>query len=239
MALETQTLTYELNGHSFDAVVKHPTGGTGPRPAVLVCHAWGGRSAHEEAAAERLADWGYVGAAVDVFGVGVRGQSPAECEALITPLMQDREALQARLRAALTAVTGLEGVDETRVAAIGFCFGGLCALDLARANAPIKGGAAFHALLGATGTFGDEPIKPKVLALHGYDDPLADADAQRVFTDEMTARKADWQLHLYGGVSHAFTNEGANDPNLGLKHDPVAADRAWGSLKSFLTETIA
>lgn len=236
MAVTTRLIEYSVDGKVFEGMLAWNDTMVGARPGVMVCHAWSGRQKHEEDAARALAELGYVGFAADVFGKGVRGSSVEENTALMTPLMEDRPGLFNILNEALMTMKGQGEVHDQKMAVIGYCFGGLCALDMARNNAGFQGAVAFHALLGDAGASKSDPIMPKVLALHGYDDPMADADQQRLFTDEMTARKADWQLHLYGGVSHAFTNEGANDPNLGLHYDAVAAARSWRSMTGFLQD---
>lgn len=235
MTITTRTVEYEIEGQAFDGFVALPEGGASPRPAVMVCHAWGGRKEHEEQAAKRIAELGYVGFAADVFGVGRRGETTEECQALITPLVEDRGMLRTRLLAALGQMKALEEVEIDQTAVSGYCFGGLCALDMARVNAPVRGVVAFHSLFGTTEER-DGDIEPKVLALQGFDDPMADADSQRAFAEEMTARKADWQMHLYGGVAHAFTNQGANDPSLGLRYDVNADSRSWVAFETFLAE---
>lgn len=209
-----------------------------PRPGVMVCHAWAGRGSHEEDTAKKLAEMGYVGFAADVYGKGVLGQSIEENSKLMTPFMEDRGMLQNRLRRALDSFTAIEYVDSGKVAVMGYCFGGLCAIDMARTNASVQGVAAFHAVIKPPALDIEDPIVPRVIAFQGYEDPMADADAQRAFADEMTARKADWQLHLYGGVKHAFTNPGAKNEELGLVHNAVAAKRAWKSLEIYLSEVL-
>ena len=145
---------------------------TGPRPTVLISHAWGGRDDFVERKARRLAWQGYACFALDNFGKGRRGTTPEECMALITPFMQDRAMLLKRLSAGLAMVGTMPIVDARRVAIMGFCFGGLCALDLARADADIRGAVSFHGMLKPSGL--TEPkMRAKVLMLHGYDDPMA------------------------------------------------------------------
>jgi dienelactone hydrolase len=211
-----------------------------PKGALLVCHAWSGRAAHEEAFAERAAEMGYAAMAGDVYGKNVRGSSVEENQKLMTPLVEDRERLQTRLRASLEALAGEPEVDSGSIAAAGFCFGGLCVLDMARSNAPITGAAAFHAILGKP----DKPsaggnIKPKVIAFQGFDDPMAGPDDLKIFGQEMTERGADWQLMTFGGVAHAFTNEDAHNDDLGLRFDPGARDRAYHLFDQFLAQLAA
>src|SRR5690606_12960269 len=126
----------------------------------------------------------------------------------------------------------------SRMAAIGFCFGGLCALDLARRGAPLRGVVSFHGLLNAPPPVA-ATVRARVLALHGYDDPMAPPEAAVAFAREMTERGADWQLHAYGHTRHAFTNPHAADHELGLVFNERAATRSWRSMGAFLDECLA
>jgi len=222
-----------LNGNDYEAFLAAPA--ASPAPGVLICHAWAGRSPFENGKAEALAKLGYAGIAIDLFGKGVLGQSKEECQQLIQPFTADRAMLQSRLKAILETVREQPEVDQTRIAVIGFCFGGLCALDMARLNTDVKGVVSFHGLLGAPGNTA-EKINPKVLALHGWDDPMATPDDVRKFGEEMTNAQADWQLHAYGGVMHAFTNPKANDPDFGTVYDKNADARSWAAMETFLSE---
>lgn len=144
--------------------------------------------------------------------------------------------LQRRMEAALAAVKLMPWTDGGRIAAIGFCFGGLCALDLARSGADIKGVVSFHGLLGAPEHTQNNRIKAKVLALHGHDDPMVPVEQVIAFEQEMTRAGADWQLHVYGNTMHAFTNPMANDPGFGTVYQKDADRRSWQSMKNFLEE---
>lgn len=233
----TRLVEWTTDGTTFEGRLALPDGAS--KGAVLVCHAWAGRAAHEEAFAERLAAQGYVAMAGDVYGKGVLGASNEENEKLMMPLVNDRKRLQTRLRAALNALAEQPEVDADRIAAAGFCFGGLCVLDLARAHAPVLGVAAFHALVGQAAELGTGTIGARVIALQGFDDPMAGPDELKAFGAEMTARKADWQLHIHGGVAHAFTNEDADQPENGLQFHARARDRAYRAFDNFLEELFA
>ena len=234
----TRTVEWTVGGDTFEGLLAMPEGGEAARGAVLVCHAWSGRSGHEEETARQLATLGYAAMAGDVYGKGVQGSSTEENQALMTPLVEDRRGkLRARLSVSLDALRAeAPGVP---VAALGYCFGGLCVLDMARAGLPISAACAFHAILGEDGQPGEGDIATKVLALQGADDPMATADDRAAFEAEMTRRGADWQLHTYGGVQHAFTNEGAHDQDLGTVYDAQAARRSWTTATAFLEETLA
>lgn len=209
----------------------------GPRPAVLIQHTWGGRDEFMERKARRLAWQGYACFAADNFGKGKRGTTPEECSALIAPFMQDRRRLLRRLTCGLETLQGMPIVDPKRVATMGFCFGGLCALDLARAGASIRAAISFHGMLKPSGL--TEPaVRPRVLILHGYDDPMAPPEDLLAIARELSAAGADWQVHAYGQTVHAFTNPRANNRAAGMQYDETADRRSWHALEEFLAETL-
>jgi dienelactone hydrolase len=209
----------------------------GPRPAVLISHAWGGRNDLVERKARRLAWQGYACFALDNYGKGKRGTTAAECSALMNPFMEDRKLLLKRLQAGLATIKSMPIVDSRRVAIMGFCFGGLCALDLARSNADIRAAVSFHGLLKPSGL--TEPkIRAKVLMLHGYDDPLAPPEDLLAVAKEFSDAGADWQVHAYGHTVHAFTNPEAQDRAGGMQYDESADRRSWHALEEFLSESL-
>lgn len=209
---------------------------TAPKPAVLVVHDWSGRNAFACEQAKQLAKLGYVGFAVDMYGNAQVGETVEEKTALMQSVATDRHFLRARIRAALDTLVQLEHVDSQRIAVIGFCFGGLCALDLARSGAAIRGAVSFHGLLGKPEGIDNQPIKAKVLVLHGYDDPMVTPQLVNEFCHEMTESNVDWQVHMYGHTQHAFTNPLANDPSLGLAYNATISQRAFQSMNNFLQE---
>ena len=232
--METSTIDFEVEGAPFALHAATESPGA-RRPAVLVCHAWRGQTDDERGWAARLAALGYVGIAHDVYGKGVVGTTVAENQALMGPLVGDRERLGRRLLAGLEAARAHPWVDPARVAAIGFCFGGLCVLDLARRRAPLAGVVSFHGIFrpieGVSG-----PIDAKVLVLTGYDDPMAKPAQMVALADELTAAGADFQVHAYGGTMHAFTNPAANDPAMGTVYSARAHRRATRAMEDFLAE---
>ncbi|MDD4913561.1 MAG: dienelactone hydrolase family protein [Methylococcales bacterium] len=211
----------------------------GQRPVVLIHHAWGGRDDFVAEKAVKLAELGYLGFATDLYGKGVLGTSNEQNAGLMQPFMADRAKLQKRLLAALAAVKLLPWADNRRIAAIGFCFGGLCALDLARTGADIRGVVSFHGLLGSPANIPVPKIKARVLVLHGHDDPMVRPEQVLALQTELTLAGADWQVHSYGNTMHAFTNPVANNPDFGTVYQPVANRRSWQSMQNFLAETLA
>jgi dienelactone hydrolase len=236
MAIVSNTVTYLDDDVVLEAFFAFDDAISGRRPAVLINHTWAGRDEFVAEKAKKLAALGYVGFAVDMYGKGVLGSGPEENMKLMQPFMDDRAMLQKRMKAALSAVKLMPWVDDTKIASIGFCFGGLCSLDLARTGVDIKGVVSFHGLLNAPGNTQGNAIKAKILALHGRDDPLAPAEQVLAFEQEMTEAGADWQLHAYGHTMHAFTNPVANDPARGMVYRPDADRRSWMAMQNFLTE---
>lgn len=210
---------------------------SGKRPAVLVVHDWSDMNEFAMNTANRLAELGYVGIAIDMYGKGKTGKTKEEKSALMQPLMQNRAILQQRINAGLSASKTLPNVDANKIAAIGFCFGGLCALDLARSGAAIKGAVSFHGLLKASDK--SNPITAKILVLHGYDDPMVSKDEVHSFCDEMNKAKVDWQLFMYSHTMHAFMNPEANDPAFGTVYNKLTATRAWNAMQTFFKEIFA
>lgn len=210
------------------------------RPAVLIAHAWAGQMDFERQIARDIANLGYVGIAIDVYGKGMRGDPAGDNSHLMNPLLGDRALLQARLLAALEFAKSLENVDSSNIAIIGFCFGGLCALDLARTGTDgIKAAISFHGLFMPPNLGEQAKINAKVVILHGYNDPMAKPDAMLGIMDEMAKAGADWQLQAFGNTSHAFTNPMANNPDAGLIYNAQTAKRAFAKMEYHLKEAFA
>jgi dienelactone hydrolase len=235
--MREQSIEYRDGETLLEGFLCYDEAQPGPRPAVLICHAYGGRDEFVERKARRLAWQGYACFALDNYGKGVRGRTPEESTALMTPFMNDRRLLQRRLLAGLAAARAMPIIDPKRIAVMGFCFGGLCALDFARANADVRGAVSFHGLLKPSG-FTEPKIKAKVLMMHGYDDPMAPPDDVLAVAKEFTTAGADWQLHAYGQTVHAFTNPAAHNRDGGLQYDEAADRRSWHTLVQFLDEVL-
>lgn len=241
--MKTELLDYLDGDTSLEAYIAYPEGyakGSDKLPAVLVSHDWSGRREFACNAAERIAGLGYIGFALDMYGKGVFG-ADGDVEgnsALMNPFASDRNKLRQRVIAALDALRGLESVDANRVAAMGYCFGGMCVLELARSGADVRGVVSIHGIL-APGEVVNAEISTKVLCLHGHDDPMAPPDQVLAFETEMTAAGVDWQLHAYGQTTHAFTNPAANNPDFGTVYNDNAERRSFQALSNFLGEVLA
>tara|TARA_R110002096_G_scaffold22547_8_gene72304 strand:- start:7678 stop:8397 length:720 start_codon:yes stop_codon:yes gene_type:complete len=236
MAIQTRTVEYGQGENTYSGLLAWDDSVAGPRPGVLVAHTIRGRTAFEDNRARQLAELGYAGFALDVYGASNTGVSDEHSRAQMETLLADRGELQQRLLLSLATMQTQPEVDAACCAAIGFCFGGLSVIDLARLDANVKGVASFHGLLNAPGNIEVSNSKVKVLAMHGWDDPMAPPDAVLSFATEMSALDIDWQLHGYGNVQHAFTYPAANDTSRGTVYDAASDRRSWIAAQNFLAE---
>ena len=235
--MKTQTLDYLDQSTQLEAFLAWDDKKPEKKPAVLVAHDWTGRREFAENKAKEMADLGYVGFALDMYGKGVFG-ADGDVEgnsALMNPLASDRRALRKRILSALDVVRGHEQVDPMRVGAMGYCFGGMCVLELARSGADVKGVISIHGIF-SPGDIPNEKITSKILCLHGQDDPMVPPQQVLDLENELSSAGADWQVHAYGGTMHAFTNPSANNPDFGTVYNPVADRRATKAIKDFFEE---
>lgn len=235
MAIQTRLVEYDCDGVLLEGYLAWDDTAAAA-PAVAISHTWAGRGEFEQGKARQLAELGYVGFAIDMYGKGVLGTTTEENTALMTPLVEDRNLLQRRINRAVEVLREQPEVDASRVAAMGYCFGGLCVLDLARSGSDVLGVVSFHGLFNPPGDLAPRPISAKILCLHGYDDPMAQPDSLLALATELSAAGADWQVHAYGNTLHAFTNPAADDPGMGTVYSAHADRRSWQSLQNFLSE---
>lgn len=209
----------------------------GRRPAVLVAHQWKGLGEYEKRRAEMLARLGYNVLALDIYGKGIRPSSAPAAAAEAGKYKQNRALLRSRVRAGLELLRKQELTDSKRMAAIGYCFGGTTVLELARSGADVGGVVSFHGGLSSPVPADAKNIKCKVLVLHGADDPNVPRAEVEGFEEEMRAGKVDWQLVMYGGAVHSFTDWNAgHDPSKGVAYNEKADFRSWEAMKQFLAE---
>jgi dienelactone hydrolase len=230
----SETLRYEADGvvmHGFLAKPAAPA-----RACVLVAHMWGGQNDFVREKARLLAEQGYVALAIDVYGEARLASGPDEAARWMAPFIADRAMLRRRLIAAAEAARGLAGVEAVGV--IGYCFGGLCALELARSGDPIAAAVSLHGMLHTDTPAQHGQVKASVLALHGHEDPLAPPQDVRALEAELTAAGVDWQLHCYGHAAHAFTNPALHNHAGGMYYVPSADARSWRATLNFLEERL-
>lgn len=227
-------ISYQDHGADLEGYVAYPN--EKKRPLVILCHAWRGRDDFICEKAREIAEWGYVGFALDMYGKRILGKSIEENSALKRPFIENRHLLQQRVVKSFEVASSLPYVDTTQVIVLGFGFGGICALDLARSGAPLKGAVSIYGHFDPPPSSLTKPIQAKILILHGYNDPITSQNELTRFEKEMNDSNVDWQAHIYGNTMHAFAAPGANDPESGLLYNPVSAARAWASIHHFLDE---
>ncbi len=236
MAIRTRPIEVSVAGSTCDGLFAWDDANSEPTPGVLVSHTIRGRTDFEDSKAIALAELGYAGLSVDLYGVDTRDSDIDQYRALMNTLMGDRPGLQQQLLGWIDVVKDQPEVDAANVAAIGFCFGGLCVLDIARTGADVRGVVSFHGIFTPPGNTQDNRIRCKVLALHGWEDPLATPEQVEALATELTDQGADWQIHAYGNTLHAFTNPVADDKDAGTVYNTNADRRSWIAMKNFLEE---
>jgi dienelactone hydrolase len=231
----SKPVEYKEGSTTLEGLWVHDDAARGKRPSVLVVHQWKGLGDYEKKRAEMLAKLGYNVFAVDIYGKGIRPNNPKDAAAEAAKYKSDRALLRARVTAGLNELKKLAPTDPKRIAAIGYCFGGTTALELARSGADVSGVVSFHGGLGAP-TPGKQ-LKAKVLALHGADDPFVPADEVKAFEEEMRKAGADWQLVAYGNSVHSFTDWNAgSDNSKGSAYNEKADKRSWEDMRQFFAE---
>ncbi|QTH21610.1 dienelactone hydrolase family protein [Rhizorhabdus wittichii] len=236
--MHTEILTYEADGLRMESHLFVDPAQSGRRPGVLVFPEAFGLGDHAKERARRLAGLGYAALACDLYGEGRFMADREQMMALFGPLREAPERIRARAGGGLEALLGRDEVDPARIASIGYCFGGTMSLELARGGAPIAGVVGFHSGL-ATGRPQDaKDIRARILVLIGADDPGIPPEQRAAFEAEMRAGKVDWQMKLYGGVVHSFTNKDADAMGMPdfARYDAAADRRSWDEMIAFFGE---
>src|SRR5512141_1087980 len=237
--VKTEVVEYRHGDVMLEGYLAYDDSFQGKRPGVVVAHEWFGQGSYERKRAEQLARLGYVAFAIDMYGKGVRAKDGKEAGALAGKYMGDRKLMRARAAAGLDVLRNRPETDPTRLAAIGYCFGGATVLELARSGADLVSVVSFHGVLD-TPTPGDaRNIKAKVLVLHGGDDPMVPNKQVEAFQEEMRKGGVDWQFISYGGAVHRVSNPAAgDDSSKGLAYNERADRRSWAAMKAFFAETL-
>jgi len=232
--MDLEPIDYQAGGRSFTGFLADGSGGR-RAPAVLVIHEGGGLTDHARERAAMLAGLGYVAFAMDLFGEP--GAPLDRLRAIVQELRADVAMLRLRCAAALDVLRRHDHVDSARLAAIGFCFGGAAAIELARSGAPLAAVVGFHAGILPGSDEDDRAIRARLLLCHGEVDPVVPASQIQDFTARLTEAGVDWQLHLYGGVGHSFTNCEIDAWDLpGFRYDANADRRSGAAMRQLLEE---
>ena len=206
------------------------------RPTVVMIPTVMGVTDLEIGFGRQLVELGYNALVADLFGKEFHGAPRDTMFSEMNRLRSDRAALRRRMLHVLELAEGLEEVSSKQIVVAGYCFGGQCALDLARSGADFAAAVSFHGLFDPPG-LPPEKIKAKVVAFHGWDDPMVPPDKVVALGNELTEAGADWQIHAYGHVGHGFTNPKASDLQIdGVAYNALAAERSWTSFISLLEE---
>ena len=237
--LVTKTVEYQQDGTVMRGFLAYDDAPAGKRPGVLVVHEWWGLNDFAKQIAKQLAGLGYVALAADMYGNGHTTTDREEAVKL-GALRQNSPLLRARAQAALKALAAEPNVDPKRLAAIGFCFGGTTVLELAYSGANLAGVVSFHGGLPQASPDDLKRLKAAILVLHGADDPHVSPADIAAFEQAMRQAQADWQMVLFGGAVHGFTNPAnGNNPASGVAYDAKAAGRSWQYMQDFFRELFA
>ncbi len=230
----TKTVEYKQGDVVCEGFLAFDDTITGNRPGIAVVHEWYGLNDYAQDRTRQLAEMGYVAMALDIYGKGHRATNDQEAGQLASIYRNDRALMRARVAAGVETLKKQEHVDPQKIAAIGFCFGGGCVLEYARSGADIAGVVSFHGNLDTPHPEDAKNIKCKVMACHGANDPYVGWDAINAFKDEMINANVNWEINIYGGAVHSFTNPAAKSE--GAHYDPQAAKRAWRDMQEFFVE---
>lgn len=239
-AVKTKTVEYNDGNTVLEGYLAYDDAIEGKRPAVLIVHEWTGIGNYIKQRAEQIAGLGYAAFAIDIYGKGIRPADSNEAAKQAGIYRSDRQLMRSRTLAGLEEAKKFPFVDQKRIAAIGYCFGGGVVLEMARSGADLKGVVSFHGNLDTPNPQDAKNIKAKVLVLHGADDPYVKQETVLAFWKEMQDAKADWQMIIYSNAVHGFTNpEHGSDPSRGAAYNKGADICSWQAMKDFFNEIFA
>lgn len=238
-AIKTEAVEYYDGKTPLEGFVAFDDSWQGQRPVVVIVHQWMGLSDYEKMRAQQLVQQGFVAFALDVYGKGVRPKNPDEAGKLSNLYKNNFKLYRQRMKAALDFIVKHKAVDPARVVYMGYCFGGMGALEAARADFPILGSVAFHGNVKSTSAREKKQVKAKLLVLHGAIDPFVPIKDVEAFMKEMNDARADYHVVLYSGAVHAFTQkEAGDDVSKGIAYNEVADRRSWIAFMNFLNEVV-
>jgi len=233
----TENFTYDDGGVLLMGYIAYDESIQDKKPAVIIVHDWMGIGEFAKEKAEAIAKLGYVGFAVDIYGIDSRPKNTQEAGKLAGTFKNDRNLMRKRINLAFDEIKKKNYVNPDRIAVMGYCFGGTVALELARSGADVKGTVSFHGGLDTPFPQDSKNIKGKVLVLHGGDDPFVPREQVSAFEKEMNDAAVDYQLFIYSGAVHSFTNPAAgSDNSKGAAYNEKADKRSWEAMKTFFKE---
>ncbi|MFM9968591.1 MAG: dienelactone hydrolase family protein [Burkholderiales bacterium] len=236
--MKTYTVDYQEGNTVCEGYVAYDDSKTGKRPGIILFPDWTGVGPYAHKRAAMLVELGSAVFCADVYGKGVRPQFPA-CAAEMEKYLTNRPLLKARAKAGLEQLRALSVVDTSKMISIGYCFGGLTTLELARTGADIIGAVSFHGNLSTDNPADAKNIKAKVLVLHGADDPVVPEPEVLAFFKEMREAKVDWYLTAYGNAVHSFTQWHVPVGGAQAAYEERADKRSWVAMQDFFKEILA
>jgi dienelactone hydrolase len=236
-AIRTETVEYKHGDAVLEGYLAYDDTVKGKRPGVLVVHEWWGINTYIKKRTEQLAQLGYLVFAADIYGKGIRAKTREEAAPLAGVYRSNRQLMRARANEGLEVLRKHKLTDTGRIAAIGYCFGGTTVLELARSGADVAGVVSFHGGLDTPAQGDAKNIRGKVLVLTGADDPSVKPEQVIAFEDEMRKGGIDWQIVIYSGAVHGFTNpDNGTDNSKGVAYNEKADRRSWEAMKTFFNE---
>ncbi len=241
--VQTETVTYEARGTTLQGYVAHPTGASRPSAGVLVLPEWWGVNDYIRERARQVAALGYAALAVDMYGDGKTASDPSTAGNLMNAVLEDIDTGTARLKAGYEFLKSRSETDGSRMAAIGYCFGGAVALHAARIGMELKAVVSFHGALGSFHKPEPGSVKPQILVCHGAADEFVSDEEVKAFKEEMDGAGADYRFIAYDGAKHGFTSPAADENGkkfgLPLAYDAAADQASWKEMQALLGQALA
>jgi dienelactone hydrolase len=239
MTIKTEDVRYTDGPVSCLGFLAYDDAQAGKRPGVFVVHEAWGLGEHAKERAKMLAGLGYVALAADMYGDRRQAAKMEDLGVTMGPLRENPDALRARAKAGVAALAGHSRVDASKLFAIGFCFGGMTVLELARAGSDLLGVVSFHGALETKLPAAKGAVKASVLVCTGADDPMVPPNLRTAFEDEMRQAGADWQVMAYGNTQHSFTNPAADGSIMpGIVYNESTDKRSWRLMNDFFAERL-
>ncbi len=234
-SIKEEQISYKIEGEKYDGFVYYNDDQKGKRPGILVVHEWWGLNEYSRRRAKQLAELGYISMAVDVFGNGKTAEDPTSAQNLAMPFYKNPALAKKLLDPAIDVLKTYPQTDETKIGAIGYCFGGFVVLNAAKLGADLKGVVSFHGGLGGVKPEKDL-LKAKILVCHGAEDPMTNPDVEE-FKKGMDSIGAGYTFKVYPDATHAFSNPNATAKgkkyNMPIRYNEAADKASWNEMKEF------
>jgi dienelactone hydrolase len=235
-AIKEETVSYTGDGVTMKGFVAYDSASTAKRPAVLIVHEWWGLNDYPKMRARELAKMGYVAFAMDMFGEGKTVDNPDAAGKMATPFYKNPQKAKARIDAALATLKGMSQTDTSKIAAIGYCFGGGMVLNAAKMGENVKGIVSFHGMLAGVPAKKDL-LKAKILVCHGAADQFVKQPEVDQFKKQMDSIGADLTFKAYPDAGHAFTNPNSTNVgkqfNIPIAYNAAADTASWKDMQLF------